>query len=199
MSTEIKTNEALAVISKGGLEKTTADNIFKKFEGFFKTAAEWETKAKQIVVTDEKQTTEMKMAGEARKFIKKVRLEIEDTRKTLKDDYLRTGKVIDGVANILKAIIEPIESYLEGQEKFAEIQATKRKEELREHRSSLLTPYEINPALYDLGNMPEEQFTTILEASKNAYNKKKADEKAAAEKAKADEAEKIKREKESTR
>lgn len=196
MSTEIKTNAALEVINKGGLEKTTADNIFNKFQGFFKTASEWEIKARQIVVTDEKQVAEMKMAGEARKFIKKVRLEIEETRKGLKDEYLRTGKVIDSVANILKAIVEPIETYLGEQENFAEIQAAKRKEQLRKHRSSLLSPYEVNPALYDLGNMPEEQFTTILEASKNAYDKKKADEKAAAEKAKAEEAEKLKREKE---
>ena len=45
---------------------------------------------------------------------------LKKVRKELKEESLRKGKAIDGVANIIKFLIEPVEKYLEDQEKFIE-------------------------------------------------------------------------------
>lgn len=108
------------IVQESGLEKSKAQILLDNFSDYFKLAAEWEIKAKTLVITDVSQKTEMKMAREGRLFLKGKRLEVEKTRKTLKEQSLREGKAIDGIANVLKAVIEPIENYLDEQEKFVE-------------------------------------------------------------------------------
>ena len=109
------------IVKESGLDSTKAQVLLDKFNDYFKIAAEWEKKAKTIVVTNESQTADMKMARTGRLFLREKRIAIEKTRKVLKEDALREGKAIDGIANILKALIVPIESYLERQEKFVEL------------------------------------------------------------------------------
>lgn len=118
-------------MKESGLEKTKADIILTKFQDYFKLADDWEKKAKQIVVKNETQEVEMKMARTGRLFLREKRTAIEDTRKELKEQSLREGKAINGIANVLKALIVPIEEYLEKQEKFIEIQEEKRNESKR--------------------------------------------------------------------
>uniref|UniRef100_A0A6M3Y4Z4 Uncharacterized protein n=1 Tax=viral metagenome TaxID=1070528 RepID=A0A6M3Y4Z4_9ZZZZ len=109
------------IVKESGLDSTKAQVLLDKFNDYFKIAAEWEKKAKTIVVTNESQTADMRMARTGRLFLREKRIAIEKTRKVLKEDALREGKAIDGIANILKALIVPIESYLERQEKFVEL------------------------------------------------------------------------------
>ncbi len=101
------------------------------FQNYFEIAAEWEIKAKAIVVTDASQTTEMGMAKVARKMLSQKRIDIENARKELKEQSLREGKAIDGIANVLKALIVPIEEYLKKQENFIEIKAEQEAEARR--------------------------------------------------------------------
>lgn len=108
------------IVKESGLEPTKAQVLLENFSGYFELAADWEKKAKAIVVTDEAQVAEMKMAREGRLFLRSKRLEVENTRKALKEQSLREGKAIDGIANVLKAVIVPIEEYLDDQEKFVE-------------------------------------------------------------------------------
>lgn len=116
------------LISDSGLDSTKAEAMLQSFQDYFQIVADWETKAKTIVVTDESQIAEMKMARIGRLFLKEKRIAIENTRKKLKEQSLREGKAIDGIANILKALIVPIEEHLEEQEKFAEKKEAARKE-----------------------------------------------------------------------
>jgi len=114
-------NQLSTIVKESGLEKTKAQVLLDNFSRYFQLAADWEKKAKTIVVTDESQIAEMKMARTGRLFLRQKRIVIEKTRKELKEQALREGKAIDGIANILKALIIPIEEYLEKQEKFIEI------------------------------------------------------------------------------
>ena len=114
-------NELEVIIKKSGLESTKATAILTQFQDYFSIASEWEVKARSIVVTDESQKVEMAMARVGRLFLKEKRVAIEKTRKGLKEQALREGKAIDGIANVLKALIVPIEEYLNQQEKFVEI------------------------------------------------------------------------------
>lgn len=110
--------ELITIVNDSGLEKTKADFILEKFQDYFKLAAEWEKKARDIVVTSDEQKPEMEMARVGRLFLKEKRVTIEKTRKELKEQSLREGKAIDGIANVLKGLIEPIERYLDEQENF---------------------------------------------------------------------------------
>lgn len=116
------TNNQLAVIVKdSGLEQTKSQYILDKFTNYFEIASDWEKKAKEIVVKDENDKAEMQMARVGRLFLRDKRIAIEKARVELKEQALREGKAIDGIANILKALIIPVEEYLEKQEKFVEI------------------------------------------------------------------------------
>jgi hypothetical protein len=119
-------NNLQILIKESGLEETKANQLLTNFQDYFKIASEWELKAKTIVVNNETQEAEMQMARAGRLFLREKRIAIEKSRKELKEQSLREGKAIDGIANVLKGLIEPIEEYLDKQEHFVEI---KRKEE----------------------------------------------------------------------
>ena len=124
-------NQLQIIVKDSGLETSKANYILEKFQDYFKIADEWEKKAKTIVVTDASQAVDMQMARVGRLFLRDKRVAIEKVRKELKEQALREGKAIDGIANILKALIVPIEEYLEEQEKFVEIKAKEEAEKLR--------------------------------------------------------------------
>lgn len=116
-------NELTVMIKESGLDKTKAKVLLDNFSDYFQVANEWEKKAKTIIVKDASQKADMQMARVGRLFLREKRIKIEKTRKELKQQSLREGKAIDGIANVLKALIVPIEEYLEKQEKFVEIKA----------------------------------------------------------------------------
>jgi len=114
-------NELAIIVKESGLEPAKAQVMLDNFSDYFKVAAEWEVRAKTIIVKDASQIVDMKMARTGRLFLREKRIAIENTRKELKEQALREGKAIDGIANVLKALIVPIEEYLEQQERFVEI------------------------------------------------------------------------------
>ena len=116
-------NQLSVIVKESGLEKTKAQVLLDNFSTYFQIASEWEKKAKTIVVSDASQEADMKMARVGRLFLREKRIAIEKTRKQLKEQSLRESKSIDGISNILKALIVPIEEYLEKQEKYVEIKA----------------------------------------------------------------------------
>lgn len=190
-------NQLEIVVKEYGLETTKAEIIKQQFNNYFDMASDWERKAKtELTVKSEKDVGIMKMAREARLFLRGKRLEVEKTRKEMKEQSLKEGRAIDGVANVLKGLIEPIEDYLEEQEKYAEIQLKKRREALAASRVPLLTPYGIDPAFYDLENMPEDNFIQLLRSCEIAKIEKEAEAKRAEEERLHYEAEKARKEQE---
>lgn len=177
-----KNNQLIQVIEQSGLEKSKSQFMLENFEGYFKQAAEWESKAKEIIITDVLQVREMKMAREARLALRDIRIDTEKTRKALKEQSLREGKAIDGIANVIKALIVPIEEHLTQQEKFIEIQEQERKEARKIERIKLLEPYDIDFEYLDILNMPDESFDNLLASTKLAHDQKiEAEKKAEAE------------------
>lgn len=124
-------NKLPTLIKASGLDKTKSQVLLDNFQDYFKIASEWEIKARAINVTDESQTADMKMARVGRLFLKDKRVSIERQRKELKEQSLREGKAIDGIANVLKALLIPIEEHLEKQEKFIEIKQAEETEKKR--------------------------------------------------------------------
>lgn len=118
-------SQILALIEQNNIEQTDKQTLVEKFNDYEAIAKEWETKAKTIVVTSTDQKTEMAMAKEARKKFSAMRIEIEKTRKALKEQSLRKGQAIDSIAKYLTSLVSPIEEYLKSQEDFVEIKPRK--------------------------------------------------------------------------
>jgi len=161
--------------------------------------------AREINVTDPTQLTEMKQAGQLRKDLKAVRCKVENTRKALKESSIREGKAIEGMANVLKYLIEPVEQRMEEVEKFAERIEAARKAKLQSSRLELLKPYGVDAAFYDLANMPEPTFAQLLDSSRLAHEarveaaRKAEADRVAAEKARIEEEARIRAENERLR
>lgn len=115
-------NQLEVIVKESQLEKTKADYILQNFQDYFQIASEWEAKSKTLIVTRADQKAEMEMARTGRLFLREKRIAVENSRKRLKEESLREGKAIDGIANVLKALIVPIEEYLERQERFVQIE-----------------------------------------------------------------------------
>lgn len=113
-------NQLAVMVKESDLPEEESSVLMNKFSNFFVDVQVWEKKAKAIVVKDESQKVLMDQARQGRLFIRKIRIDIENTRKDLKEASLRKGKAIDKVAKFLKDALEPIETHLDRQEHFVE-------------------------------------------------------------------------------
>lgn len=152
------------IVAETGLEKETANMIVARFVQFMEQIAEWETKAKALVVTDVAQIEEMKQAREARLILKNIRVDADKVRKELKEDSLRYGRAVQSVYNAIESRITPIEDHLMNQEKFAEFEERKRLNALRAVRQEELGGYqEYVPLSLDLATLAEEEYVKFRE------------------------------------
>lgn len=121
----------ITIVNNSGLEENEQKGVIERFNDYEDIAKTWEQKAKMIHVTNIDQVTEMKMAREARLFLREKRIAIERARKAMKEQSLRKGQAIDAIAKYLESLIEPIENYLKEQEDFVVIQRKKQEEKER--------------------------------------------------------------------
>ena len=170
------------------------------FKDFFAQMEQWEEKAATLIVEDETQTGLMFEAGVARKALASIRVAVEKQRKAMKEDSLRTGQAIDGVAKMMMERIEAVEAHLAAQENFIVNREAARIESLRSERYNLILPYlvpEILPTPYPVwGEMHEDDFQATLAAAKEKARQIEADRLAriAKEKADAEELERLRKE-----
>lgn len=152
------------------LEPDSATMLRASFETMFADADKWAAQAKLIKVTSVDQKREMKLARESRLALKEIRVNADKARKRLKEDSVRRGKAIDGIANVLKALIEPIEAHLLEQETFADRVEAARKDALREARTEALRAYGADPSAFvNLGEMTEETWTLTIDNARAAH------------------------------
>jgi chemotaxis protein histidine kinase CheA len=166
---EVLPPEALACVSAQGLAASTAVQLKFEFRAAFANAANVLEQAATVEVTDVGQIKEMARAKELRLQLKSIRCAIENVRKEQKADSLLRGKVIDGMANALKAHIEPAEKYLQEQEEFAVRVEQKRIDDLREERSAALAPFvdpSAPPSGVDLAYLSPDVWESLLEGAK---------------------------------
>lgn len=176
---EIANNALVTFINQKNVDVELRDNLIKSFQNFYDQVEEWKKKAEGIKITSIDQVREMQIARNARLAFKDLRINVDKVRKELKDEYLRKCQIIDGIAKIITDSITPIEDYLKEQEKFAEIQAQKIKDELKAKRILELAAFEVNCEFYDLANMPEDIYQELLlNSEKKFIETKEAEEKA---------------------
>jgi hypothetical protein len=185
-------NKLQLIIEETGLEKSKTELLLSKFTGYFQEAKTIAQEAKGITVTDENDTETMQRAREARLELKSIRIDAEKTRKELKEQSLREGRAIDGIANVIKALVVPVEKHLEEQEKYAERLEAQRKLNVEKERVNRLSKYVEDVEVYSLhpDKLSTDSFNKLLETSEVAYKaQKKAEEEAEQERLAKEEAE----------
>lgn len=194
--------EIVQVEEVKNLPPAIVNDLQKAFQPLFEQANEWKSKADSIQVSSVEDIEGMKNARETRLGLKNVRVEVEKVRKALKEESLLKGKAIDGIANVVKFLIVPLENKLEEMEKFAEREAEKKITELVESRRTQMSKYVDDVSFYDFRVMSEEAFQGILGNAKTVWEAKQAEakrleaERIAKEEAEKEEAERIKKENE---
>jgi len=171
--------ELAKVVRENTLPANIAQSMIEGYSPLFATAGELCREAESVKVTDATQVSEMKKSRELRLSLRRVRIDAEKVRRSLKDEALRTGKAIDGAYKALEAAIDPVESRLEQQEKFAEIAEAKRKADLVVVRTAQLRTFGVDDAtagVFNLGDMNEQQFAALLANTKAGYEAKVAAE-----------------------
>lgn len=165
-------NEIVKVVNEAGLVPLQAELVQQGFNKYFDEIKQWELLATKLVVTSIDQAEEMKQAREARLALKNIRCEAENNRKDLKEESVRFGKAVDGVANILKALIVPLEDYFEEQEKFVDKIIAKEKQKKLDERFAQLSPYVQDISIYNLADISEQGFQEILTNAKIIFDAK---------------------------
>lgn len=182
-------NELVLKIEENVTPQISAQ-IQKTFEPMVKMLAEFETRYDEIVASEITQDTCTK-AKRLRLDIAKVRTTTENVRKAEKEEHLRAGKAIDGVANILKFAVTKKEEKLEEIEKHFETIEAERIAKLAQDRAIELMAYECEN-IAGLGTMNEMVYANFLTGAKiNFENKKESERKAEEERLRLIEVEKL--------
>lgn len=164
------------VATENNLPANNADALQAAFMPFFERAAEWRDKASTIKVTSLAQTKEMGIAREARLALKDIRVQTEKARVKMKEDSLRTGKAIDGMANVIKFLIVPIEEYLQDQEDYGKRLQEKQQAEARDLRQCEAGKYlEFFPQTLDLGTISDEEFARLLHYARTQWDARESE------------------------
>lgn len=186
-------NALQVILKEHKVNKESAESLAKAFGAPFTEAGEiigelydekdgvFTLKKDALKVTSEDQVDDMAAAREKRLALKKIRTGVEAKRKELKEDALKAGRVIDGVARYIKQTIEPAEDYLQLQEDFVKIKEAKEAEALLAGRREKVIALGADPEAYNLAVMSDGMFDAIIEQLETAKQKKEAEEKAAAE------------------
>ena len=152
--------------------------------------------AGQIEVVDANDEQGMEKARDTRLCLKRVRVSLEKQRVELKESSLLEGKAIDGMANVIKALIVPAEKSLQEKEDFVKVEEAKRIKGLVEQRTAQLIAVGADPANFLLDKITDQAFEVILKGAAAAVKIQKEEAAAEAVKAEADKKEQARLKKE---
>jgi len=160
VAVEVVTADLDKVNVASGIGDESAIVLRGQFGTFYNDIVSWRKQAEAI--TDPENPEQQAIARTVRLGLRRVRCDVETVRKTLKAESLSRGKAIDGYANVLKHLTEPIEAQLLDVEKHAERQEEARVTVMVTERTTLIVEAEADPTAYNLAAMDEETFAIVL-------------------------------------
>jgi len=167
---EVVGAEIAKVEQQAGLAEDSAIALRNEYMAYWNDITKWREQA--VTITDPENVAHQKLAGVVRRGLKAVRCDVERTRKALKDESLKRGKAIDGYANVLKFLCEPIENKLFEIEQYAERKEAARVAALAQERAARLVEVGTDPAAYNLGVMDDATFTAVLAGAVRARDER---------------------------
>lgn len=153
------------------IEKSKAEQIKLTFAPMVTMLEEFEDAFSEVVKQSEEEVTSevTARAKRVRIDISKVRIETDKLRKEQKDEYLRAGRAIDGVSNIVKWAVIEKENKLKEIENYFEIQEAKRLEQLQNDRAERLAVYVPDSFERDLSKFEEDEFEALFQMKKKEH------------------------------
>lgn len=169
------TNKLVAVVQTAELDQNKTDQLMKTFGGFYREAKFVVDDFKALKVAGVDDTDTMQKAREARLELARIRVKANKTRKQLKEQSLREGRAIQGVYNIIEALIKPVEQHLLEQEQYAERIKAEEEARIEAQRHAKLSQYTDDADLQSLhpNDLSNESFEKLLETYKFAFEAKK--------------------------
>ena len=192
---EVVTQQLAEVEKSAGLAEDAAVALRGEFADYYNAIVEWQEKA--LLVTKPDDATHQKIAREVRLGMRRVRCDMENTRKAMNAESLARNRFINGVNGILKIECNKIEDKMLEVEQYAARQEEARLAAVSAERTTAIVAEGGDPAAYNLGLMDDETFDALLagikvqrERREEAERKVEAD-RIAAEKAEAEEQERM--------
>ncbi len=176
-SNTAQSESGLVVLLKAhNVSEEMALAISPAFTELFDLANEWNDKAKKYLSDPDLSPEEKaKEARTARLALVKVRTGIEKKRKELNEEDQKRIADRNTIGKVLTSLVVPTEALLQEEEDRAENLLKAEKDKIKNERLEKIKPYEVDCTFFDLANMPEEAFSTLLENSRLAFEKR-ADE-----------------------
>lgn len=179
------------VITSSGLQLEEANQVKENYLPFL---SELQTIKEQSVKINFESPTDVdeKIARDLRLKVVKIRTGAGTVKDARKKIHLLKGNLEQAAYNLIKADCELIEEAFTQVEKARQIAEAKRKAELKEERTKILSDYSevISFEFIDLGSMSDDDFTKLLDSAKlSLQTKRDAEAKAEAERLAAIEAE----------
>lgn len=177
------------------IEASKAEQIRNTFEPMAEMLKEFEDLYNEIAKESEGGITK-ELTAKAKRLrldIAKVRIETEKIRKDQKEEYLRAGKAIDGVSNILKWAVTEKENKLKDIENHFELLEKQRIADLQDKRVKKLSKYVDDANERNLGEMDDDVWNAYFSAKKQAWEDEQEAIKKAEEERKKQELKDVKR------
>ena len=108
-----ESKELLQVVESNSLAPDTATSLQQSFAPLFKEAYKILVDSKMIVVTSPDDKLKIKMAREYRLALRRVRINSEKTKDSLKAEALRYNSAVSGFHNIMLHLVESEETRCE--------------------------------------------------------------------------------------
>lgn len=153
------------------IEASKADQIRQTFEPMVELLNSFDERFNNVIQSSEEKI-DVDLIADAKRLrldIAKVRIETDKLRKEKKEAYLRAGKAIDGVSNILKWAVSEKEDKLKAIENHFEEQERLRREALQKERVDKLIPYVSNAEEINLADMESDVFDAYFSTKKKEH------------------------------
>lgn len=154
------------VIKRSGMEESSAVALRGQFAEYYDKIVS--IRAEAETVTDPEDQAHQKVARTVRLALKAQRVEVNKVRKSLKAESLSRSKAIDGFANVLKYLCEPIEAEMLRVEQHAALKEAARVAAVIEDRTKALTDIGADPSMYKIDAIDDDAFATLLGTVKQA-------------------------------
>lgn len=180
--------QLIAIVRGKGLDEHKMKPMLEALFPLVSKAGELARDTAAITLDGAMQTGMSDAAGTARKAFVKIRTAAERVRVEYKADILKMGGTVDACCNWVKAKCDEEETRLREIEEYEERRAAESRAALKLTRENLLRPFVADVAVFPLGELTDAAWDQLLEGSKLAFEKYKADLLAKEEARKAQEA-----------
>ncbi len=157
---------------QSGLSKDKQAALCATFNPFMERVEALRGTAESVEVKTDDDVAAMQLARETRLQLKALRVGVEKKRKELKESSMREGKAIDGMANIVKFVIVPIEQDLQAKEDFVKRLEAERVAKMVDERTEQLTAYGVDCSVIGLADMTPEAFAEFATTAKLGHEAK---------------------------